>query len=133
MEAITVRVETEINPTEAEGKVKSAVANLFGNIPTATNPSPLGSVLTGEAQGREALDSLRNVLRRDRVRNAARKVLFAGIRGKTVVFFLNKQVASAGHVSFSQEVAESPLGPIKVRINCENPRELVDWLTAGAP
>ena len=128
-----VRVETELNPTEAEGKVKSAVANLFGNMQMVTKPFHLGSALMGEAKGREALDSLRNILRRDRVRNAARKALFAGLRGKTVVFFLNKQVAFAGHVSFSQEVAESPLGPIRVEIYCENPRELIDWLTAGAP
>jgi len=25
-------------------------------------------------------------------------------------------------------VAESPLGPIKVQIKCENPKELIDWL-----
>jgi hypothetical protein len=42
---------------------------------------------------------------------------------------LNKQVAFAGHVSFSKEVAESPLGPIKVKIESENPRDLIDWLT----
>jgi predicted RNA binding protein with dsRBD fold (UPF0201 family) len=25
-------------------------------------------------------------------------------------------------------VAESPLGPIRVKIKCENPRQLIDWL-----
>jgi predicted RNA binding protein with dsRBD fold (UPF0201 family) len=64
----------------------------------------------------------------DRVRDAARKVFFAGIRGKTIGFCLNKQVAFAGHISFSEEVAESPLGPIRVTIECENPRQLIDWL-----
>jgi predicted RNA binding protein with dsRBD fold (UPF0201 family) len=133
MEQITVRVETEINPTEAEDKVKMAVANLFGNVPMNVEPSQIGGVLTGEAAGRSALETFRNVLRRDRVRNATRKVLFSGLRGNNIVFFLNKQVAFAGHVSFSQEVAESPLGPISVIVSCENPRELIDWLTAGAP
>ena len=32
MEEVTVRVEAEINPTETEEKVKTAVANMFGNI-----------------------------------------------------------------------------------------------------
>jgi predicted RNA binding protein with dsRBD fold (UPF0201 family) len=128
MEEIAVRMETEVNPTEAEEKVKMAVANLFGNIPTRTKPSYNGSVLTAEAKGLEALVKLRNLLRMDRVRDAARKVFFAGIRGKTIGFCLNKQVAFAGHVSFSEEVAESPLGPIRVTIECENPRQLIDWL-----
>jgi predicted RNA binding protein with dsRBD fold (UPF0201 family) len=128
MEEIAIRMETEINPTEDEEKVKKAVANLFGNIPTQTKPSYKGSILTAEAKGQEALAKLRNLLRMDRVRDATRKVLFDGLRGKTISFCLNKQVAFAGHVSFSEEVAESPLGPIKVIIECENPRQLIDWL-----
>ena len=129
MDEITVHVETEINPTEAEEKVKMAVANLFGTIVTETKASHVGSMLTAESRGREALDNFRNVLRRDRVRDAARRVFYAGSREKSIRFFLNKQVAFAGHVSFSQETGESPLGPIKVVIECENPRELIVWLT----
>jgi predicted RNA binding protein with dsRBD fold (UPF0201 family) len=128
MEEVAVRVETEINPTEAEDKVKMAVANLFGNIPTHTKPSYKGSLLVAEAKKQEALIELRNLLRRDRVRDAARKVLFNVLKGKTISFCLNKQVAFAGHVSFSEELAESPLGPIRVTIQCENPRQLIDWL-----
>jgi len=128
MEEIAIRVETEINPTEAEEKVKKAVANLFGNTPTQIKPSYKGSILTVEVKGQEALVKLRNLLRMDRVRDAARKVLYGGLRGKTISFCLNKQVAFAGHVSFSEEVAESPLGPIKVMIESENPRQLIDWL-----
>jgi hypothetical protein len=128
MEEIVIRMETEINPTEDEEKVKMAVANLFGNIPTQTKSSYKGSILTAEAKGQEVLVKLRNLLRMDRVRDAARKFLYAGIRGKTISFCLNKQVAFAGHVSFSEEVAESPLGPIRVMIECEDPRQLIDWL-----
>jgi len=129
MDEIAVHVETEIHPTEAEEKVKTAVANLFGAIATEIKPSHVGSILTAQAQGREPLDNFRNVLRRDRVRDAARRVFYGGSREKSISFFLNKQVAFAGHVSFSQETGESPLGPIKVVIECENPRELVAWLT----
>ena len=128
MDEIAVRVETEINPTEDEEKVKTAVANLFGNIPTHTEPAHKGSIMTAEAREQEALVKLRNLLRNDRVRDAARKVFFAGLRGETISFCLNKQVAFAGHVSFSDEEAESPLGPIRVVIECENPRQLIDWL-----
>jgi predicted RNA binding protein with dsRBD fold (UPF0201 family) len=128
MEEIAVRVETEINFTESEEKVKIAVANLFGNVSAEIKPFYKGSVLNAEAKRQEALVKLRNLLRSDRIRDAARKALFGGLRGNTVRFCLNKQVAFAGHVSFSEEVAESPLGPIRVTIECENPRQLIDWL-----
>jgi len=128
MDEITVHVETEINPTETEDKVKTAIENIFGNVQTKTQPIYKMGLLTAETKGLEALTKLYNLLRRERIRDAARTVLFDSINGKTISFCLNKQVAYAGHVSFSKETAESPLGPIKVRITCENPRELIDWL-----
>lgn len=128
MAEVTIHVEAEVNPTEAEEKVKAAVANLFGDIPTQIKPSYRGSLLTAEAKGQEALVKLRNLLSMDRVRDAARKFLFKNLRENAISFCLNKQVAFAGHVSFSQEVAESPLGPLKVMIECENPQQLIDWL-----
>jgi predicted RNA binding protein with dsRBD fold (UPF0201 family) len=130
MDEITVHVETEINPTEAEEKVQKAVANVFGSVSTEIQPSYRGSMLNAEAKSQEALIRFRNLLRSDRIRDAARKALFQGIRGTTISFCLNKQVAFAGHVSFSEEVAESPLGSIRVTIECENPERLVQWLTA---
>jgi predicted RNA binding protein with dsRBD fold (UPF0201 family) len=128
MEEIAVCVETEINLTEDEEKVKKAVANIFENLFMEIRPSYGESVLIAEAKGRAALVKFRNVLRSDRIRDAARKVFFGGIRGTAVSFCLNKQVAFAGHVSFSEEVAESPLGPIRVTIKCDDPMVLIDWL-----
>ena len=128
MDAVTVRVETEVNPTETEEKVVKAVANLFGNITLQAKPAYRGSVVMGETKGQDALVKFRNSLRNDRVRDAARRVLFGSLRGNTLSFCLNKQVAFAGHVSFSQEVSESPLGPLKVTIECEEPRQLIEWL-----
>ncbi len=128
MDEVTIHVETEVNPTEAEEKVKNAVVNLFGNITLQTKPAYRGSVVTGEAKGQEALVKLRNLLRNDRVRDAARKVLFRSLHGNAISFCLNKQVAFAGHVSFSEEMGESPLGPLKVTIECEDPRQLIEWL-----
>jgi hypothetical protein len=128
MDQITIHVEVDVNPTESEEKVKKAVWNLFGDLPTETKPALKGSVISANAQGQMALATLKNVLHRDHIRDAARKVLLGGIQGGTIRFCLNKQVAYAGHVSFSEESAESPLGPIKVEISSENPWELIDWL-----
>jgi predicted RNA binding protein with dsRBD fold (UPF0201 family) len=128
MAEITVRVEAEIHPTETEAKVKYSVANMFGNLKMQIEPVTVGSMLVGEAQSRDALENFRAALRRDRVRAAARKLLHSDVRGNRLSFCLNKQVAFTGHVSFSQETGECPLGPIKVVIESDNPRELVDWL-----
>jgi predicted RNA binding protein with dsRBD fold (UPF0201 family) len=130
MEEIEVRVETEINLTEDEEKVEKAVANIFDNASAEIKPSYRGSILNVEAKGREALVKFRNLLSLDRIRDAARRVFFGGLRGNTIRFCLNKQVAFAGHVSFSEEVAESPLGPIRVTIESDDPRQLIDWLAS---
>jgi len=128
MDEIVVQCQADVNPTEDEAKVKQAVENVFGNLEFEVKPQERGSLLTGKATGMGGLTKLYNLLRRDRIRDAARAVLFGGMSGHSIVFYLNKQVAYAGHLSFSQPVGESPLGPIKVEIGCDNPREIIDWL-----
>ena len=71
------------------------------------------------------------ILQRDRIRAAARSQLYKGLEGNKILAFLNKQVAYAGHVSFSAPEGESPLGPLRVLIESENPIEIIDWLTQG--
>jgi len=128
VDEIDIRVEAEVNPTEDLEKVKRAVENVFGSVEFEVKPQRRGSLLIAKAKGIEGLTKLHNLLRRERIRDAARGVLFNGLSEKSVVFYLNKQVAYVGHLSFSKPVAESPLGPIKVQIRCDDPRKLVEWL-----
>ena len=128
MAKIAVHVEAEVNPTEDEDKVKAAVCKVLGKASIQIKPEGKDNVLTADAAGQDSLIEFRNLLRTDRIRDAARKVLFRSLRGNTISFCLNKQVAFAGHVSFSEETAESPLGPIRVTITSDNPRQLIEWL-----
>ncbi len=128
MAEVTVHVEAEVRPTEVEEKVRTAIANMFGNVAIEVEPLVVGIQLVGNAKGLGALENFRATLRRDRVRSAARKLLHSSVRGNCISFCLNKQVAFTGHVSFSEETGECPLGPIKVVIRTDSPRELVDWL-----
>ncbi|MCX8153114.1 MAG: hypothetical protein N3E52_01615 [Candidatus Bathyarchaeota archaeon] len=128
MEEVTVIVEADVNPTESEEKVRKAVVNLFNNFAIEIQFSTYGSRLKALGNGQEALIKFRDLLRQDRIRDAARKALLESIQGQSISFYLNKQAAFAGHVSFSEAEAESPLGPIKVTIKCNNPRQLIDWL-----
>ncbi len=130
MDDVTVHVEAEVNPTETEDKVKQAVENMFGPMKTQTKPLRKGSLLKAEAKGQEALVKLRNLLQREHIRAAARTVLIHGTEPKSINFCLNKQVAYAGHVSFATEPNESPLGPIRVEIKTEDPRKIIEYLTA---
>ena len=128
MNEIDLQVEAEVNSTEDSEKVKVALENVFGNLEFEVKPQRRGSLLIGKAHGVDGLTKLYNLLRRERIRDAARGVLFDGLSERSIVFYLNKQVAYAGHLSFSEPVSESPLGPIKVQIKCDNPRELIEWL-----
>ncbi len=127
-EEITVQIEAEVNPTEDEVKVKSAMENIFGTLQFEVKPLKRGSLLTAKTRGTDGLTKLYNLLRRDRIRDATRSVLYKGLSEQSIIFYLNKQVAYAGHVSFSQPSGESPLGPIRVEIQCDDPRKLIDWL-----
>jgi predicted RNA binding protein with dsRBD fold (UPF0201 family) len=130
MNKIAVRIEAEVNPTEDVEKVKKAVENIVWNAEYIVKPQNGYSLLIAEAEGRDSLTKIHNLLRLERIRAAARTVLFSRLSHRGVVFYLNKQVAYVGHLSFSDpEETESPLGPIKVEILCDEPRELVEWLT----
>lgn len=128
MDEIKIRVEIEVNLTEDLEKVKRAVENMFSVPEVEVKPGQKGSLLVAKTKGREGLTKLYNLLRTERIRDATRGVLFKGLSENSITFYLNKQVAYAGHVSFCQPVAESPLGPIKVQITCDKPRELIEWL-----
>ena len=128
MDEVDVHVEVKVNPTEDLEKVKKAVKNIFGNMEFEVTPEKRGSLLVAGAMGINGLTKLRDLLQRERIRDAARGVFFEGLSKKSVVFYLNKQVAYVGHISFSEPVGESPLGPIKVQIRCDSPQELIKWL-----
>jgi len=128
LDEVIVRVETVVNFTESEEKVRVALENVFGGLSIVVKPSHEGNTLVTEVKGRDILIRFRNLLRNERIRDAARRIFFQGMEGNTIDFWLNKQVAFVGHISFSQETSESPLDPIKVTVICEDPRELVDWL-----
>jgi predicted RNA binding protein with dsRBD fold (UPF0201 family) len=77
------------------------------------------------------LERFRMILQRDRIRAAGRAQLFKGKEGNRIVVFLNKQVAFAGHISFSAPEGESPLGPIRLTIDSNDAAGVIEWLTGG--
>jgi len=119
-----LEVRAPLNPTEDEEKVVRSIVSIF-NVKV--------DILQDEAIGRSesiaSLERLKRLIRQRRIRSAAKAVMRGGIRGNVVEFYLHKQAAYAGKVSFSSAEGESPLGPIKVTIRTEDPNKLIEWLT----
>ncbi len=126
-----MEAEAEVKPTESVERVKKALTNLVsGTSEITASVDNYGSVrLFGD--GQNSLERFRMIIQRDRIRAAARAQLFKGMEDERIVVHLNKQVAYAGHVSFSAPEGESPLGPIRLTIKSNNLVAVIDWLTGG--
>ncbi|TDA40232.1 MAG: hypothetical protein DSO08_00045 [Candidatus Methanomethylicota archaeon] len=122
-----VLVQVELHPTEDESKVLKALSNMTG-VESFTKHVQGDRAYIVQEGDTSLLSKLRALLRRERILDAARKVMLAGVEGSTITFHLNKQVAYAGHVSFCMPEGESPLGPITFHIKAEDPKALIDWL-----
>lgn len=129
-------VEALVYPTEDPELVEKAVRAIFeGELKVEEgDESELGLLkVTGFSDRLEALTPLKECVRRNRIRAAARAALLSSISGGELRFHLNKQVAYVGHVSFCQPERESPLGPITVTVVGEDLRKAVEWITQGEP
>ena len=129
MNDIIGTIEVEVKPTEDHMKVEKAISNFFTYTSSNTISKRGETFLIAKINGRNGLNKFYERLRQERILNSARKILIRGLQGNSITFCLNKQVAYVNHISFCEPMAESPLGPIRVKIVCENPRALIDWLT----
>ena len=115
MTQIEVSIRVEVHPTESREKVESAVRNVLGEVSLTAVDRGDTTVLESSLQGLESLSYLRDLLRRARIRDAARGLL-TRISGEGMISFgLNKQAAYMGRASFYGS-GESPLGPIQLTI-----------------
>jgi len=118
MTQLEVDIRVEVHPTESREKVEAAVRNVLGEVPLTASEKGGTVVLESSLRGVESLSNLRDILRRTRIRDAARGLL-TRISGEAVMSFgLNKQAAYMGRASF-YGAGESPLGPIQVVITGE--------------
>jgi predicted RNA binding protein with dsRBD fold (UPF0201 family) len=127
LEDVKVIVESDILPTEDESKVERAVRNMFPLIEIRLEENN-GKKIKGYAKGLKILSELHNLLKRNRIRAAARSIMLRSISASSITVALNKQAAYAGHVSFTTDPNESPLGPIILTIQSPKPQEVIDWL-----
>lgn len=96
----------------------TAVRNLFPDAEVV----PSDDVVRGTARN---LDRLREQIRNQKIRDAARRQLLAGRRGDRTVVSLSKEAAVVGVVNFSNA---SPLGDIRVEIESEDIAGVIDYV-----
>lgn len=127
---IKVAVSASVHETENPTKVATAVRNIFPRLMVKLVSEEGESRLEAEGEGKEALERFRRILSSRRIRSAAKSVILQGKAGRRITFYLHKQAAFAGQVSFCESSQESPLGAIRVTLSSNNPDEIIDWLTA---
>lgn len=105
-----------MKPTEDADKIMKAVLNIF--------PDAELEVIANEVRGTaSSIERFGELLRSQKIRDAARGVLHRSISGNELRFPLNKQVAFMGKVNFD---SEGPLGNIEVVLVDEDIEGLID-------
>ncbi len=128
---VRITAEANLNPTEDEAKVRRALLNIFPAAKAEKITKPDGvELIRVNGSGTNFLEAFRRLLKQDKIRDTARKVLLARTEGERITICLHKQAAFAGHASFCAPVGESPQGPITIRIETPSPESVIDYLTA---
>jgi len=127
---VEVEVRTFVTVTESLEKVKRAVFNVF--TPDTVKLEEIDDTraeLICYGRGPECLKKLYSALRRQRILDAARNYIYRGVAGDTIVFYLNKQAAYVGVVSFcSFPDRESPKGAITFIVKSSDVKGFINWL-----
>ncbi|MEM3012089.1 MAG: RNA-binding domain-containing protein [Candidatus Hadarchaeales archaeon] len=117
-----VWVEAEVKPSEDPSKVERAVRNLFPSLPLER----VEGKVRGGSEDPGVLSHLRDLLRLQAIRDSSRNCLLKGRGEGRLEFWLNKQAAFVGKVSFTE--GEAPLGPIRVLIETKDTELVLDYL-----
>jgi len=129
--SMRITAEANLNPTEDEAKVRRALLTIFPDAKAEKIKKPDGvEVIRMNGSGMNSLDTLRRLIKQERIRDTARRVFMARTEAHRIMIYLHKQAAFAGHVSFCAPEGESPQGPITIRIDSATPETVVDYLTA---
>ncbi len=117
-------------PTEVSEKLHSILQNLF-DIDEAEIKSFKKNeedYLSAEMEGIKGIQKLFNGLRKQRIVQSARKILFGRMDTDFVSFLLNKQALLMEKFHFCHSPDESPMGPVWVQIYSDNIERLLEYL-----
>jgi uncharacterized protein len=123
---VELKIEAPVNPSEHSEKVISAITNIFDQCSPELK---YGSLIAARCMGARYLTTVYDQSRARSAMGVLRRMLTDNRISNTTWFMLNKQAAIAGIVVVIEDESESPLGPIRVTIVCDELDKLIDWLS----
>ena len=87
------------------------------------------SILVGISNQIESLAMIYEQVRARRSVSVLRRMLMYNLEGNTTHFLLNKQAAATGVVALIDRDGESPLGGLRIQLQCYPIQQVIDWLT----
>lgn len=125
-----ITVQTEARLTEDENKVLRALYNIFTPEKIETIEEETRKIIRAYSTNINSLQKLKELIKKSYILDAARKVIRSAPQFKQgiITFYLNKQAAYMGKVSFSAPEKESALGPITITVETNDPYEFLDWI-----
>ena len=105
-----------VYPSEDPEKVKEAILNIFPDASLERTADGF--------EGEAGTDRFCNLIRRQKILDSTRSMMFKGVRGRKIVLHLNKQVAVVGKISFTEP--KTILGTIMVAFECDDPEAFID-------
>lgn len=115
---VTARIFCNVFPSEDPEKVRDAILNIF--------PDAVLEKTDKGFKGEASMNKFCSQIRKQKILDSTRSVMFKGIRGNRIILDLNKQVAVVGKISFTEQ--RTILGTIQVIIECEDAESLIDTI-----
>ncbi len=122
---VDLKIEATVNPSESAQKVIDAISNLFNRCSPELS---FKSRVIARAEGTDSFSIIYEQVRSRSAMGVLRRMLLDNRAGDSTWFLLNKQAATSGIAAVIEDDQESPLGPIRVTISCEELDSLIDWL-----
>jgi uncharacterized protein len=123
-------VQAHIHRTESADRLEAALKNI---VRLSTTNIERQSILVGTSNQVESLSIVYEQVKSRRSFSVLRRMLINNLDGNTTSFLLNKQAAAAGVVALIDRESESPLGGLRIQVQCQPIQQLIDWLTYTSP
>ncbi|MCL2148883.1 MAG: hypothetical protein FWH47_06055 [Methanomassiliicoccaceae archaeon] len=110
------RISCPVCPSEDPEKVAAAILSIFPDA--SIEETAVGF------EGTAGMDRFCELIRRQKILDSTRSMMFKGARGGQITLHLNKQVAFVGKVSFTDP--GTVLGTLRVAIETDEPEHVID-------
>ncbi|MGB6462738.1 MAG: RNA-binding domain-containing protein [Nitrosotalea sp.] len=123
---IACKIETyaAVNPSEDPEKIKAAVSNVILDTDYQYKDGSIKAI----SRDLHSLSKIQETIQKRRVNKVYRRQMRYNTKGDTTWFYLNKQAAYVDVIAICDDAEESPMGPIKIIIHCNDLEKIVDWL-----